>query len=208
MKTIDYTSGTNKTFQVCFDILKHYECSNFCLGDCCKVDTISFSQGERKHILKKYPEARDIILRAEKKTATTRINTKVSIYTFSEHPCPFLNNNLCSIHDDAPLICRSYPFTVGKGEPDGYITLAPCFMGIEVMKDYILMSSYLGADVVQNIINLNIVMEDARGRDRTVLDNNAKLFYVPFVYLPALLDFLNSYSTEERLEGKRKLGIA
>ena len=33
---------------------------------------------------------------------------------FKSHPCVFLEKNKCSIHENAPLSCRHYPYTVAK----------------------------------------------------------------------------------------------
>ena len=33
---------------------------------------------------------------------------------FKSHPCIFLEENKCTIHENAPLSCRHYPYTVAK----------------------------------------------------------------------------------------------
>jgi Fe-S-cluster containining protein len=46
---------------------------------------------------------------------------------FKSHPCFFLKDRLCTIHDSAPLSCRHYPYTVAGTMNARFCPLMPKF---------------------------------------------------------------------------------
>ena len=52
---------------------------------------------------------------------------KIILYTYNASGCTHLTENQCKIHDQRPLVCRSYPFRVKKqGDRTIYITAPEC----------------------------------------------------------------------------------
>ena len=52
---------------------------------------------------------------------------KIILYTYDAPGCIHLDGNLCVIHDQRPLVCRSYPFRIsGEGKNKIYIVAPEC----------------------------------------------------------------------------------
>lgn len=212
MSRPDYTARTRKTFAPIFEILQHYECHPVCAGECCRDTTITISRSERKHLMRKYPHARKVL--SDGVTASAlRLSHGIATdqYTLKDHPCPFLSGTRCSIHMDSPLVCQTYPFTVNKGEPPGYIAIMPCPMGLDIMKDYTVMNIVYNGDDDEfartDLERLRIVLEDAKTRPPVSPDNDTKIMFVPFSNLEAFAHFLQTSTPEHRLSEWKRLGI-
>lgn len=72
-----------------------------CGAQCCK----------RKGSPMVLPNERDIIIN---KTGKDVFKKEGNYYIIPENPCPFLENNKCSIHNIRPLDCKIYPYNIIK----------------------------------------------------------------------------------------------
>jgi hypothetical protein len=122
-----------------------------------------------------------------------------------------MSGTKCSIHGDAPLTCETYPFTVNKGEPPGYIAVMPCPLGLDVMRDFTVMNiTYNGNDnefARIDLERLRIVLEDAKTRPPVSFNPDTKIMFVPYANLTAFSYFLNDTTPEQRRLERVKLGI-
>ena len=57
----------------------------------------------------------DTVLQCYNATDQAKLPT-YHLLAIKSHPCFFLKNNWCSIHDFAPFICRQYPYTLSGKE--------------------------------------------------------------------------------------------
>lgn len=88
-----------------------FKCSQ--CGNCCKEVTINVSSSD---ILRWHKTERtDILLEVSWIHNYPRNNTGgfyIAKTTFNpKQPCPFLKDNICSIHDTKPRACKDYPFS-------------------------------------------------------------------------------------------------
>ena len=52
---------------------------------------------------------------------------KTVLYTYNASGCTYLKEKQCTIHDQRPLVCRSYPFRIKRqGDKNIYITAPEC----------------------------------------------------------------------------------
>ncbi len=106
---------------------------SFCNADCCKNYTITASAFDVVRVCratgKDYEEF--VVLHEPRLLSYDPemvLDTKEGCYLlgFKSHPCVFLRkDNLCSIHDSAPLPCRHYPFTAAGSLNARFCPLVP-----------------------------------------------------------------------------------
>jgi Fe-S-cluster containining protein len=54
-------------------------------------------------------------------------NFKILLYTYNSSGCVHLEKNNCRIHDQRPMVCRSYPFRIrGEGKKRVYVVAPEC----------------------------------------------------------------------------------
>ncbi|MDD5171880.1 MAG: YkgJ family cysteine cluster protein [Candidatus ainarchaeum sp.] len=94
---------------------------SFCKAECCKSYTITATAFDilramqrtgRSH--EEFASLHQARLLAFDPDMTLDMEDDSWIYTlgFRSHPCVFLKNDRCAIHDCAPMACRRFPFTL------------------------------------------------------------------------------------------------
>lgn len=212
-----------KEYRSCLDVLSHYECPEACHGSCCGPDIINFSEPEYRHMYKHSPVARRILPHHSISQMKDFGNRTAKFYTFTTHPCPMQNpeSRLCSIYPFRPFICRVYPFMLGKGEPEGYVSIGHCRLGLELMKDYTLTlvigiykSSQIPEDlkdetVARELETVMPILKDAEGnidKDRDI-KKIVKLMQIPLENMAGFSSFLDANPPESRLHDRKLLGL-
>lgn len=83
-------------------VSKNIDCCS--CGNCCREISPLISLPERKHLSKITSLSEEEVTNKYLKNSDEN-NT----FIFKTKPCPFLDDNKCSIYDDRPKDCRSYP---------------------------------------------------------------------------------------------------
>lgn len=78
-------------------------------GRCCKFEVV-ISESELKIIEEKYPEKINEVERIRKYNQISRGLYSLLFSTEKCSECIFLKNNLCTIHNYKPALCKLYPF--------------------------------------------------------------------------------------------------
>lgn len=78
-------------------------------GRCCKLEVV-VSKSELKIIEEKHPEKVKEVERIRKYKQISRDLYSLLFSTEKHSECIFLKNNLCTIHNYKPVLCKLYPF--------------------------------------------------------------------------------------------------
>lgn len=119
-------------------ILKGYEFTCIQCGCCCyQAGGIDLTEKERKEI-------------GQHPSIVPLKNNPDSLYRYRIRPlddgkCPFLENNLCTIYEKRPEICRRYPLTLRYVPGIGYLygTLICCGAKIESQSSHFPLENYI-----------------------------------------------------------------
>jgi len=137
---------------ICLEILKNYNCTK--CGFCCKKTNLFLTNDELKVICDKL------------KIREESIKTKKGYnnYLILDTPCPFLKNNICTVHEFRPYVCRVFPFSCGIISLQ---SLKTCNLSRDIYKD---LKSLIG-----NLPDIeNISVENAKDNDSKTLIENFK----------------------------------
>jgi len=117
----------------CFKMEKNFECKK--CGWCCKnfsqekgVNGLPLFEWEKKKF-EELAEEKGIKLDIQPTDLIfdKRSNRHICVnYSMKNEPCPFLENNQCSIYTDRPLVCKSFPLAKSPLIPskDGILNLS------------------------------------------------------------------------------------
>ena len=78
-------------------------------GRCCKLEVV-VSESELKTIEEKYPEKVKEVERIRKYKQISHELYSLLFSTEKHSECIFLKNNLCTIHNYKPVLCKLYPY--------------------------------------------------------------------------------------------------
>ncbi len=150
-KNINYNKEREKiksmsTVKLIKKLLSHYECPGSCKATCCKNLTIPFTDPEVQKILKRSRKSQSVLknlvypVGAEETFKTKQYieNYNVKFKVFDEKPCPFLDNDLCSIHKTKPVACAIYPINVLRIKETRELNfkINLCELGFNIYLDY------------------------------------------------------------------------
>lgn len=144
MDTADFSKAQRKLvkkisaltpYEVIKSILEFYNCPAECGAACCKLDDIPLILDDKKRISSRGIGYRKIV---KERTVLKQVlieGESVTEEVFKDHPCPFLNNDRCSIHKFNPKICSLYPFKT-TGKTATLLELVACRSGADIILDF------------------------------------------------------------------------
>lgn len=139
-------------FDTVCQISPYYPCPPECRAYCCKITPINFSRiayNKVGSLGEKYKR----IMETETETIpkefqhSVRSKQHVEVRRFKSEVCPLLENNICSIYDCRPAMCRPYPFR--QNESCGFDVVI-CPSGLDIILDNFTVSMLRKALNVQN----------------------------------------------------------
>lgn len=76
-------------------------------ANCCKTLRPSFSQDDQQKLANKFGISVD---QFRQKYLELKEDDGEAVWQINKSPCPFLENNKCTIYNDRPEDCRQYPY--------------------------------------------------------------------------------------------------
>ena len=156
------------------EILKHYPCPQECHSQCCKVFDIPLNENDIKKLEKIQPNI----------SKTLRLLPD-GRKKFSKKNCQFLEKYRCSIYQDRPEACQRFPFTVKADTNPDKVTVRPCIVSIQILKDFAGYSNSLDQSGYDDIVKMFTEM------DLTHIKDIKNVFFLKADMLQGFLEHLD-----------------
>lgn len=206
-----YNEAIQQLLQPCMRVMSHYSCPEGC-GECCKAD-ITFDANDFKTMLKKCKDKKTEIRNSVEVDMDVYVKGKhITLYRFKNNdPCSMLIDKKCNIYEGRPLVCKVYPFTIGKAPTEDYIAIDSCPLGMQVMRDITAFLIHMAArtnqmteekkakfvdEMIYKLYEVSAACLDFK--PHTICKN----MYVPLEWLIPFCDYLDS-TNAIFMEGRR-----
>lgn len=105
--SLDPDEIDRRVFAITRSVWANIDCTK--CANCCRESKPEFSQEEVDRLARRFEMTREQLIQKYLEPAEHHLT-----WTTRTKPCPFLKDNLCSVYEDRPAVCKGYPYLYEK----------------------------------------------------------------------------------------------